>query len=82
MLQKTLILCCLLTLPFMGRAQTATDYNEGWNRPTIGHASFDYGYVFFGMVPPRYREPGIDVTTLPPIPGLKYRFCSALCPKP
>lgn len=65
----------------MGRAQTATDYNEGWNRPTIGHASFDYGYVFFGMVPPRYREPGIDVTTLPPIPGLKYRSCSALCHK-
>ena len=72
---------CLLALPFKGKAQAVADYNEGWNRPTIGHASFDFGYVYFGMVPPRYREPGADIHSLPPIPGLKYRSYSNFCQK-
>lgn len=76
-----LILCCLLVLSPIIRAQEDTDYNDGWNRPTISHVRFDFKYVYFGMVPPRYREPGIDIATLPPIPGLKYRSCMILCPK-
>ena len=67
--------------PFSGIARATMDYNEFWNRPTIGHASFDFRYVYFGMVDPRHREPGIDIRTLPPVPGLKYRSCSVICPK-
>lgn len=76
-----LILFYLSVLSFIGRAQTIEDYNASWNRPTYSHASFGYKYVFFGEVSPWRREPGIDITTLPPIPGLKYRSCSVLCPK-
>lgn len=76
-----LLLSLLLILPFVGIAQTIEDYNTSWNRPTYSHASFGYKYVFFGEVSPWCREPGIDNTTLPPIPGLKYRSCAVLCEK-
>ena len=78
---KSVILFLIMAFPFIGRAQSVSDYNENWNKPTIGHASFDFEYVFFGMVPPRHREPGIDISSLPPIPGLKYRTYSSFCPK-
>ncbi len=77
----TIYVTCLLVFPFTGRSQSVPDYNESWNRPTICHASFDFEYVFFGKVPPRYREQGIDISSLPPIPGLKYRSYSTFCPK-
>lgn len=76
----TIAAMCLLA-SLTGRAQSVTDYDDSWNKPTIGHASFDFEYVYFGMVPPRYREPGIDISSLPPIPGLKYRTYSSFCPK-
>lgn len=73
------ILYLILASLFTGSAQVAADYNDSWNSPTIGHASFDFGYVFFGRVPPRHREPGSDIHSLPPIPGLKYRTYSHCC---
>ena len=79
MKKSIFILCYLLSVPYFGSAQVPMDYNESWNRPTFGHASFDFGYVYFGMVSPRYREPGIDIHSLPPIPGLKYRSYSNCC---
>lgn len=81
MKNRLVILCFILAYSFTGSAQSFPDYNESWNKPTIGHASFDFEYVYFGMVPPRYREPGIDISSLPPIPGLKYRTYSSFCPK-
>ena len=80
-MKKRLLILCLLLSVLTGRAQAVADYNDSWNRPTIGHASFDFGYVYFGMVPPGYRKPGIDIHSLPPIPGLKYRSYSNYCPK-
>lgn len=80
MKNQFLIFFLLLSIPFTGRPQSFTDYNEGWNRPTFSHASVNFKYVYFGKVSPWYREPGIDDTTLPPIPGLKYRSCILLCP--
>ncbi len=77
----SLLLCLLLSFPFTGRVQAVTDYDAYWNRPTFSHASYDYRYVYFGQVSPWCREPGIDINTIPPIPGLKYRSCAVLCKK-
>lgn len=58
-----------------------SDYNDGWNTPTINHATDNFAYVFFGKVDAFDRTSGVDIKTLPPIPGLKYRSCSTFCPE-
>ncbi len=73
-----LITCILLVNVYLSFAQ---DYDDSWKRPTISQASNDFKYAYFGMVAPYYHEPGIDIHSLPPIPGLKYRSYSTFCQK-
>lgn len=63
------------------QGQSVGDYNAGWNRPTINHSTHNFDYVYFGQADPYDRSPVVDLSTLPPIPGLKYRSYIAFCPK-
>ena len=74
-------LCSLLVAFFAFKVSycQAQGYNQSWNRPTISHASWDFKYVYFGKTEPYDRSKSIDVKTLPPITGLKYRSYYGLC---
>ena len=71
------ILCFSICL----KAQEDRNYDGSWNRPTFSGSNFGYKYVFFGKTEPRNRHPMIEESTIPPIPGLKYRSCYSICPK-
>ncbi len=60
---------------------SAQDYNGAWNTPTFNLSYNDFKYVFFGKKDSWDRTPGINPSTIPPIPGIKYRTCYNLCPK-
>lgn len=74
-------LCSLLVALFAFKASYchAQGYNQSWNKPTISHATWNYKYVYFGHTEPYDRSKSIDVNSIPPIPGLKYRSCYELC---
>lgn len=78
MRRLVIITCVLLVNVSQSFAQ---DYDGSWNRPTINQASDDFKYAYFGRVEPYYHKPGIDIHSLPPIPGLKYRSYSIFCQK-
>lgn len=66
--------------PTMMWGQAQSDYNEAWNKPTISHFTSHYRYQYFADAWPYDRNPVVDISSLPPIPGLKYRSCYYICP--
>lgn len=79
-LYTTLILI-LLPILFATNGQEASTYDEAWNCPTISHTTTNYKYQYFGsLAAPFDRHPTVDISSLPPISGLKYRSCYFVCP--
>lgn len=76
---KRLALSTLILVSFALNL-SAQDYNGAWNTPTISHRNYP-GKIYFGMTDAIDRRPEIDASTMPTIPGLKYRSCYAFCPK-
>lgn len=76
---KRMLLTNLLLLIFalQGNAQ---NYNGAWNTPTISHRNYP-DKIYFGYVDAHDKRPGIDASTLPAIPSLRYRSCCVVCPK-
>lgn len=66
--------------PTMIWGQEQVGYNEAWNKPTISHFTTHYRYQYFADACPYDRHPIVDISSLPPIPGLKYRSCYYMCP--
>ena len=77
MKRLALSIIALAALSFTVRAQ---NYGGAWNTPTISHSSYP-DKIYFGMTDAYDRRPGIDASTMPAIPGLKYSSCYVLCAK-
>ena len=75
------IICMLLFVAIECFGQVSDGYDSAWNTPTICHSTHNFDYVFFGQAEPYDREPVVDISTLPPISGLKYRSYITFCPK-
>ena len=74
------ILAIALALTAFGLAGMAQNYNGAWDSPTISHRNYQTR-IYFGMRGVFDRRPGVDASTIPPIPGLKYSSCYVLCPQ-
>lgn len=76
----TIGLLLIALLPGKVTGQEVTDYSESWNTPTISHYSTHGCYQYFAMAHPYDRNPTVGISSLPPIPGLKYMSCYVICP--
>lgn len=75
------ILLILLAIPTAMSGQEPSSYDEFWNMPTISHATTGYHYQYFGgLAAPYDRHPTVNISSLPPVPGMKYRSCYYVCP--
>lgn len=75
----TILILITVFLPNRLKGQERNDYSSSWNTPTISHHSTHGYYQYFAMVYPYDRNPIVELSTLPPIPRLKYRSCYVMC---
>ena len=75
----TFVVCFLVLIVHPTRmcGQNRNDYNYA---PTISHYASNYQYQYFAEAGPNDRHPVVKLSSLPPIPGLKYRSCFYMCP--
>ena len=78
-MRKLIVIALMILPPVIMKGQDMSRYSGSWNTPTISHSSTAYKYAYFGMADPYSRHPTLDLSSLPAIPGLKYRSCYVCC---